>query len=350
MTSQVKLSIVVTLFLVALSSIFTPVGRSAVLTISDKLSELKTNKKAIIPKQTTLQDLKVRLNWFADGEHAYLYYGQELGYFKKIGVRLIIEGGKGSELSAKLLSIGDADLGLVSADALLAARAQGSNIQSLGIVYNETPVTIYSIDGRPLNRLEDLYGRKLGVLLGSNTYIQYEALTRKLGIDRSKIIEMPVDGAAAPGMLLAGQIDALMYYTHHYPIKSRQLGYEVHEIRFNDLGISMYGMAIAYNSDLTHKVNMNKLINAIQESLQAARKNPKAAVDSMAKVVTVRDPKYELEKLKRVLEMAFSDVPDKRPLFGQTSLRWAETGKTLVEMGVIKNMKPVEGVFSVRAR
>lgn len=77
-------------------------------------------------------------------EHAYLYMGKE-NLFQGNGFDVEIAGGSGSELSAKLTAAGEAEFGLMGPDALLGVVQEGGKLISLGVVYDKTPVVIYSL-------------------------------------------------------------------------------------------------------------------------------------------------------------------------------------------------------------
>jgi ABC-type nitrate/sulfonate/bicarbonate transport system substrate-binding protein len=47
------------------------------------------------PSPKELREITFRLNWFAGGEHAFLYYGKELGLFEEAGFNVNILSGQG---------------------------------------------------------------------------------------------------------------------------------------------------------------------------------------------------------------------------------------------------------------
>ncbi len=293
-----------------------------------------------------LRKVRLRLHWYPGGEHAYLYYGQELGLFRKAGLDVSISGGRGSSLAVKLIGGGSEDAGLVSADYVLLGLAQGLETRSVLAIYRNNPVTIYSLADKNIKTLQDLYGKRLGVMLESNTYPQWKGLCEKENIDRSKIKEIPVAGDAALGMLLRGEIDAHTYYTINGPLVLRQKGYKVNEIRAVDHGLDLYGTALVVGPSLWNDRDaVRRLRDAVAESLRRARANPRAAIEALQREVKLDDPAVELAKLEQLLDWAFDGTDKAHGVGYQSPEGWKKTAETLHAIGQLQDVSVYERAY-----
>src|SRR4051794_18693403 len=73
-----------------------------------------------------------RLNWVIAGNHAPLYLAQKQGFWKQCGLDVSMAAGKGSSDTAQLVANGSQDFGLTDAVSVVAGRARGLPIKSLG--------------------------------------------------------------------------------------------------------------------------------------------------------------------------------------------------------------------------
>lgn len=281
----------------------------------------------------------IQLNWFPDAEHAYLYLGKNLKIFQRAGFDVSIRPGRGSELSGRILAANDAEFALVGPDALLALRAQGAALVSLGVVYSQTPVAIYSLESRGILAPSDLLGKRLGVLLGSNTYTQYEGWAKIVGLSRDQVEEVPVDGRSAPELLNAGKIDALTFYSHYIAGFEVQYGQKYSQIKFL-MQLPMYGMAFATSNSVISRLGSQKIeafTDAVRESLRSAAADPTAAITALSAASDTFNQAAELAELHAFLALACHDVPDCSNALEQSDDGWRTTNDTVRSLGLISS-------------
>ncbi len=284
------------------------------------------------------KELTIQLNWFPDGELAYWYYGVNMGYFSDAGFDIEINGGKGSSLSARLLVSKSADVAVMGPDAFLKAIQSGEDLVSLGIVYDSTPVSIYSLADRGITKLEDLYGRKLGVMAGSNTLIQYAGIADRFGLDRSRIEEIAVDPAVGPKLVEDGSLDAMVHYTHYPPLELRMRGIEVNEILFRDLGLDIIGMIVAVRRESISEFDVDAFASAVRTSIQEANKNRTQAFEALSAATdSLGNEAYEKAKMDIVLDLACLNKQDCPDALTQTADQWSSTIDSLIEFSVIQS-------------
>ena len=101
---------------------------------------------------------------------------------------------------------GGADMfGIARADSFLLARGRGAPIVAFAAHYIESPVVLYALGKSGVRTPGDFIGRRVGRRLGDDTSVVYDALTAKLSLPVSKIVEVPV--SADLSMLVRGDVD-----------------------------------------------------------------------------------------------------------------------------------------------
>lgn len=289
-------------------------------------------------EKSPLESVTVQLNWFPDGELAYWYYGVAEGYFEASGFEVTINGGKGSSLSARLLVSGAADVAVMGPDAFLRAIEDGADLVSLGVIYDSTPVSIYSRAEKGITQLTDLYGHTLGLMAASNTLIQYTGIAKRYGLDRARIEEITVDPAVGPKLVEDGTLDAMVHYTHYPPLELKLKGVDVNEILFRDLGLDMIGMIVAVRRETLGQIDVPAFRMALIETIQGANQNRSSSLEALTdEVDTLGDLKYERAKLDIVMDLICTGGPECSSALEQSSSKWSETVKSLQEFEVINS-------------
>src|SRR5476649_2998042 len=90
------------------------------------------------------------LNWFAVGDHAAYWVALDKGYYKAKGLDVTLENSKGSGDSIAKVDTGRADAGLADAAVVVPFIAKGGTIKVVGMVFDKTPLNIFSLKSKPL--------------------------------------------------------------------------------------------------------------------------------------------------------------------------------------------------------
>ncbi len=302
-----------------------------------------------------LRAITLQLNWLPDGGHAFLFYGLDNGIFREHGFDVTIQNGRGSGLSARLLAAGKVDVALMGADSLVSAIERGADIKSIGVIYDKSPVVIYSKASQGIRTLEDLYGKRLGLTPAADSLLQYEGVMKLNNFDRSKITEVSVDAAAAPNLLLDDKLDALLEYSYHSPVNARLKGFEINEVPLRAYGDDMYGMTIAVRPQTFTKQEIENLKDAIQESFWGAIKNPDEAVTELEKRISPETYEIQGQQATELEKQAFSAVRllscgsledlSCKKFFSNDKAGWERTVHTLRTFGIIDHDVPTDTII-----
>src|SRR5262245_35983394 len=102
------------------------------------------------------------LNWFAVGDHAAYWVALDRGYYKAKGLDVEMQNSKGSGDSIAKVDTGRADVGLADSAVVIAAVARGAKTKVVGMVFDKTPLNVWSWKDAPITRPKDLEGKTVG--------------------------------------------------------------------------------------------------------------------------------------------------------------------------------------------
>src|ERR1700754_4401491 len=108
------------------------------------------------------------LNWFPVGDHAAYWVALDKGYYKAKGLDVTLENSKGSGDVIAKLDTGRADAGVADAALVIAASTRGATVKSVGMIWDNTALTFFSLKSNPIAKPKDLEGKTLGAAPGDS--------------------------------------------------------------------------------------------------------------------------------------------------------------------------------------
>ena len=242
-----------------------------------------------------LTKINFPISWFHGAQYAFVYVAKDNGYFKEEGLDVNIIENKGSAVTSKLIASGEYPVGMISADAALISKSKGLPITVVAVADKVSPSGVTCHKSANVNKPADLYGKKVGVTITSNSYQQWLAFLKSENLDKNKIQEVPIGGAGAE--FLANQVDCFALYPFLVEASAETKGIDVNSIIFYDSDLKMYGQTIGVNSDYLKKNPeiVRKVVDAIIRGLQFERENPNEALNITLKLNP--DKKRDYEKL-----------------------------------------------------
>ena len=212
-----------------------------------------------------LPTVTLRLKWLYDPGFAGEMVAAKAGLFEKYGINVDIKPGGFESDPIKLVASGADNIGVAGADSFLIARSKGVPIVAFALGgYLETGVAYYVHADSGIDSPKDFIGKKVGYQAGQDTAtIYYEALMRKLGVDRAKITEVPVKFDFTP--FLQKQVDVWPGYaaTQAYILEREKVPYK--QFLPADSGISFIGTV--YFTTEAYMAKNPKVIEAFTKGL-----------------------------------------------------------------------------------
>lgn len=264
------------------------------------------------------------LNWFPVGDHAAYWVALDKGYYKARGLDVTLENSKGSGDTIAKVDTGRADAGLADAAVLIASKARGTTVKTVGMVFDKTPLNIFSLKSKPLAKPKDLEGASLGSPPGDAQRQMFPAFAKATGIDASKVIWVNIEPAAKIAAVAEKRMDGVGDYTTGLPLYEKAAGKgNVVMMQWADFGFDLYAMSIMA-SEKTMKERPQQLKAFVEASYMGWRDviaDPKGAMEIFKKRVPEIDVEaltenmmmgIELMKTKQYAEGGIGSIDDKR--------------------------------------
>jgi NitT/TauT family transport system substrate-binding protein len=270
------------------------------------------------------EKFKFALNWFAVGDHAAYWVALDKGYYKAKGLDVTLENSKGSGDSIAKVDTGRADAGLADAAVVIASRARGTTIKTVGMVFDKTPLNIFSLKSKPLAKPKDLEGATLGSPPGDAQRQMFPAFAKLNGIDASKVSWVNIEPSAKIAAVAEKRVDGVSDYTTGLPLYEKAAGKgNIVMMPWANFGFDLYSMSIIASAK-TMKERPKALKDFLEASYMGWRDvmaDPKAAMVIFKKRVPEIDVEaisanmlmgLELMKTEQYAEHGIGSINDKR--------------------------------------
>ena len=264
------------------------------------------------------------LNWFPVGDHAAYWVALDKGYYKAKGLDVVLENSKGSGDSIAKVDTGRADAGLADAAVLIASKARGTTVKTVGMVFDKTPLNIFSLKSKPLAKPKDLEGATLGSPPGDAQRQMFPAFAKANGIDASKVKWVNIEPAAKIAAVVEKRMDGVSDYTTGLPLYEKAGGKgNIQMMPWADFGFDLYSMSIMA-SEKTMKEKPKQLKAFLEASYMGWRDvmaDPKAAMVIFKK----RVPEIDLALIEPNMMLGLELMRTDR--YAQNGIGWMDRAK-----------------------
>jgi len=282
-----------------------------------------------------------RLNWYMGGLHVPFYYGKERGFYKKEGIDLTINEGRGSANTVQVVAAGSDTFGLADSSSVIATAARGAEVKSVMSLLNSTGFSVVSLASAGIKTPKDLEGKKFAVSPGDPLGQLFRALAAHNKLDMSKITFVQVDPAAKVVSVLEKRVEALLGGADDQYFLIKYKGEEPAALRFADHGANIVGMTIlTQEATIKNKADLvRRFVKATARSWEEAKENPEAAVDATMKVKPDLNRNSQLDQLKVDIELMDSENAKGKTGFGDQK-DWEQTLAMLKQYRDVQTDKP----------
>ena len=229
------------------------------------------------------QNVTLTLNWVAGGDHAPYFYAKKMGLYKKAGIDLDIETGRGSAASAQKVGAGSSQLGLSDMAGVLLFRGKGADLVGLMNVYANSPQGLYWLKSNGINSIKDLVGKKIGNPAGDGARTMWPALAKANGIDPNSVTWVNIDANAKLGALKAKTIDATTSFYNLHHVFTREVGKDMGFLAWKDAGVNLYGNSIIANGAWlkANRDTAEKFVKITQKAFADCAKTPEPCIKAL---------------------------------------------------------------------
>jgi NitT/TauT family transport system substrate-binding protein len=290
-----------------------------------------------------LTPITVQLQWTHQAEFAGLYAADQNGYFAQEGlVVAFLPGGTTVDHIASVHE-GIAQFGTTSADALIAARAQGKTLRAIATVYRRNPTVFVSLADSGITRPQDFSGKTIRTV--ATTTVTLHAMTAFVGLSPSQYSEVNLPSDV--GMFATGDVPVWGMFINGQAVAIQQAGYKVNIIYPDDYGVHFYGDVIITTDELI-KTNPDLVLRFLRASLKGwtyAVENP----DKISAMVVKVEPKADktIENERMVVSLPFINTGEDHIGWMKASI-WSDMEKTLREQGILSQPLDITQIYDIQ--
>ncbi len=270
------------------------------------------------------QKVVFALNWFPVGDHAAYWVALEKGYYRQRGLDVDMQNSKGSGDSIAKVDTGRADVGLADSAVVIASAARGTRIKVVGMVFDKSPLNIWSRKDAPITKPKDLEGKSVAAPPGDGQRQMFPAFARLHGIDQSKVTWVNVEPAAKVPALAEKRVDAVADYTTGMPFYEKAIGKgNAVMLPWADHGFDMYSMSIIA-SEKTMK-ERGPVLKAFLEASYLGWRDVMADPKSALEIFKKRVPEIDLSIIEPNMMMGLELMKTDR--YAKNGIGWMEEKK-----------------------
>jgi NitT/TauT family transport system substrate-binding protein len=236
------------------------------------------------------QKVTLLLNWYLYSEHAPFFLGKQRGYFEQEGIDLDIQEGRGAGVTVQAVAAGSAQFGYADVATMIKAGARGAPVVAVGVLLQTSPMAVMGFSEKNIKTPADIKGKTIVLTPGDSMSQVWPLMMQKTGLKETDFKILSGDAKTKMNALISGQADLTMGYVMDQPVKLLDATKKtVTTIRFADYGVNLVCSGIVVQKDfLKHNPDLvRRFMRAATKSMEAAEKDPAAAVDAMLKA----DPK-----------------------------------------------------------
>jgi NitT/TauT family transport system substrate-binding protein len=203
-------------------------------------------------QSTGLIKLNVRLGWLVNANSAGQIIALARGFYREEGLDVTFHEGGIADSSVKTVACGADDLGFANGpDLVISARAAGAPLKILAVIQRESYHGFFVREDSNIATPHDWIGRRVGVKMGSPTYLYYLAILNKFGIYRASIQEVPLGYDVGP--FLTRDVEVLPGAKNNEAITLEAQGIRLRTFSPADYGIPTMGNVLFTTEAMLHE-------------------------------------------------------------------------------------------------
>jgi NitT/TauT family transport system substrate-binding protein len=273
------------------------------------------------------------LNWFPVGDHTAYWVALDKGYYKDRGLDVTLENSKGSGDSIAKVDTGRADAGLADAAVVIASVSRGATIKTVGMVFDKTPLNIFSRPDMPMRKPKDLEGHTIAAPPGDGQRQVWPAFAKLHGIDQDKVTWVNIEPSAKVAAVSEKRVDAVADYLTGQPNYDKAMGGDGVAVMmpWANFGFDMYSMSIMA-SEKTMK-DRAKVLRAFLEGSYLGFRDVMADPEGSLAIFKKRVPEIDLSYIRPNMVLGLGLMNTDR--YRQNGIGWMEDKKMCNSVDIV---------------
>ncbi len=209
-----------------------------------------------------------------------LFVAQEAGFLKTENLEVELRFSPGAPQATLIAASGGADIGLVTLEPVIQGYDKGVRGKAIFSIYARQHFYYAVLDESPIRKIEDLAGKRLGVVNSGTAAIPFaKSMLRLIGAPSDDSLFLPVGlGDAALAALKTNRVDALAHWDAVYGAMERQ-GVKLRY--FHHPALAEFGSGAIFVSDRTLAEKRAQVVGfarAYAKGIHFFLENPAAAL------------------------------------------------------------------------
>lgn len=282
------------------------------------------------------EKLTLMLDWFVNPDHAPIIVADKLGYFSDRDLEVEIVAPADPNDPPKLVAAGEADIAISYQPQLHIQADQGLPLTRIGTLVATPLNTLVALADGPIQKVEDLKGRKVGFSVGGFEDALLGAMLAGHGLTLDDVELVNVNFALSPA-LLSGQVDAVIGAFRNFELNQLELeGKPGRAFYPEEEGVPAYDELIFLaNSENLDDPRLPRFLDAIEAGTLYLLNHP----DESFQLFIEGRPELDDELNRRAWD-------DTLPRFALRPAaldhaRYQRFGRFLKDQGLIKDTPPV---------
>ncbi len=271
--------------------------RTAALVLATALAAPSLARAQAAPR------VRLQLDWAFQSPNAFALVARERGFFREVGVDVVVERGAGSGRVPVQLASGAADLGFgdINPAIRFAIENPDRGLLCVAVLLDRSPLcAIVRADG-PVRAPKDLEGRTLAAPEFDAGRQLFPAFARVAGIDKARVNFLSVSPELREPMLVQRRADGVTGFVTTSALALKGLGLQPDAQRvllYADHGLDLYGNALLTTRDYA-RANpdaLQRALAALFRGFQSQLADPAGAMAILRRAEPLTDVALETER------------------------------------------------------
>jgi len=283
--------------------------------------------------------LNVLLEWFVNPDHAPLVVAQQKGYFADAGLEVKLIPPADPSAVPRLVSTGEADIGIHYQPNLYLDTAAGLPLVRFGTLV-ETPLnTVTVLANGPIKSLKDLRGKKIGFSISGFEDAMLKRMLAGEGVQLSDVELVNVNFSLSPS-LIAGKVDATIGGFRNFELTQMRIeGHEGKAFFPEEHGVPVYDeLVFVTRKQLVADPRLPRFLQAVEKAAVYLTNHPDEALGLFLKAY----PDLDNELNRKAFVDTLPRLAKRPAALDRT--RYQRFGTFMAESGLIPKAPAVDDI------
>ena len=255
------------------------------------------------------EPVRMILNWRLEGPNAPFFLAEDRGFFREEGLAVRLDPGEGSSAPIARIAAGTYDAGFGDINTLIefTARQPERRLVAAMVLYTRPPMAVVSLARANIRTPQDLIGRRVAAPANDTGFRLFPAFAQLTGLDPARVNFQSVAPNLRDSLLVRGDVEAVTGFDSTVWFSLKGLGVRREDVRFmyyGDHGVDVLSNSILVSTELAERrpAVAAGLLRAIARGWVEAIRDPRAAVQHIARREPLLDPALETERLQWVID------------------------------------------------